>query len=179
MQFNHSLKVVFGFASVLTVGLGFSGSAIAQEELEILDAYTPPETQTYDPIFDAVDFDRVRSFLCTNNPGPLCSDINEDLRLNPDFPADYGVNDEMRRPGSYYCLNNPNVLCENPPNYSVMRDPVGSDLRARTRDLWAQLDAQRTPSATPDLPPRTQTPVTPPAPATTRPAPTSPIRGLW
>jgi hypothetical protein len=177
MQLNHSLKAVFGVASALTVGLSFSGSAIAQEELEILDAYTPPETQTYEPVFKPVEFDRVRSFLCTNNPGPLCGDINEDLRLSEVFPADYGVNDEMRRPGSFYCLNNPNILCENPLNYSVPREPVGSDLRARTRDLWAQLDAQRTAPSS-ELPPRTETPVTPP-PATTRPAPAGPIQGLW
>lgn len=176
MQLNHSLKAVFGMAGVLTVGLSFSGSAIAQTEAEILDAYTPPETQTYEPMFNAVDFDRVRSFLCTNNPGPLCGDINEDLRLSDAFPADYGVNDEMRRPGSYYCLNNPNILCENPLNYSVMREPVGSDLRARTRDLWAQLDAERSAPSL-DLPARTQTPVAPPP--ATRPAPASPIPGLW
>lgn len=177
MQFNNnSLKAVFGIAGALSVGLGISAPAIAQD-MDIMDAYTPPETQTYDPVHDFVDFDRVKSFLCTQNPGPLCTEIDDTLRLSEAFPADYGVNDEMRRPGSFYCLNNPNVLCENPPNYTVEREPVGSDLRARTRDLWAQLDAERTPSSTAPLPPRETTP--PPVTTTPAPAPATPIRGLW
>jgi hypothetical protein len=175
---NRSLKTIFSVAGALSVGFGLANAAVAQdaEDLEILDAYTPPETQTYDPIYNIVDFDRVKPFLCTNNPGPLCNDeIDNDLRLSDAFPARYGVTDEMRRPASFYCLNNVNVLCENPLNFDLEREPVGSDLRARTRDLWAQLDEQRTAPST-ELPPRTTAPVTP-AP-TTRPAP-GPVPGLW
>ncbi|MEC4804587.1 MAG: hypothetical protein SAJ12_16805 [Jaaginema sp. PMC 1079.18] len=175
MQFNnHSLKTVFGIAGALSVGLSVSAPAIAQD-MDIMDAYTPPETQTYDPVHDFVDFDRVKSFLCTQHPGPLCTEIDDTLRLSEDFPANYGVNDEMRRPSSFYCLNNPNILCENPPNYMVEREPVGSDLRARTRDLWAQLDAERTTPSTP-LPPRATTP--PPVMPTPSVAP-APVPGLW
>lgn len=150
--------------------------ALTDREQAILEAYKPPKTDTFDPIYRIVDFDRVRPFLCTNNPGPVCGNEIGSIEDDSSFPIPrYGVTDEMRRPSSFYCRNSPNPLCENPENYGLAYTPT-EDFRERTRALWAEFDQARE-RTTPVVPPpqREQTFTAPPR---SNPAP-APIPGLW
>jgi len=171
---NRSLGKILCLAGAASVGLALATPALAADEAEILNDYTPPNTKTFEPVYRIINSDSV---LCVNSSNPACGyDVGEDTVGS--FPARYGVTDEMRLPGSGYCANNPNPLCENPLNFGREYTPDRSymALKGRVASVFSDLGSSRPSSAA--IPPRTQPTYTPtPAPSVS-PVP-GPIPGLW
>lgn len=168
---NSSLKTILCLAGAASVGLSLATPALA-DETSIFNDYTPPNTQTFDPVYRIIDSDSV---LCVNSPNPACGYTVGDDKVG-DFPARYGVTDEMRRPGSAYCANNVNPLCENPLNFGREYTPEQSymALKGRVASVFSELgQSQPATTAIPARPPVTYTP----APAST--VTPGPIQGLW
>lgn len=168
---NGSLKTILCLAGAASVGFSLATPALA-DETSIMNDYTPPNTQTFEPVYRIIDSDSV---LCMNSPNPECGYEVPDETVGA-FPARYGVTDDMRMPGSAYCANNVNPLCENPLNFGREYTPDSSymALKGRVASVFDELGQSRPSTAT--VPPRTQ-PTFTPAPAST--AAPAPIQGLW
>jgi hypothetical protein len=74
------------------------------------------------------------SYVCLNNPAPECR--NPERRMSPGFACRNNPNPECRnpprprtelKPGSWSCLMNQNVVCDNTIRYSV-----------ENREAWAR-----------------------------------------